>query len=235
MNKVLIVKNVSREGPGLISSVLEQEIVPFDIIDLENNDSFPSLSDYAALVILGGPDSANDKSEKITQELSQITTILNKHIPCLGICLGLQLLVKAAGGSVVKAEESEVGFFDRQGDSYMVELTEAGRNDTLFYDLPDSMPVFQLHGETVELTKDMRLLATSRGCNNQIIRITDTAYGIQSHFELTPEMLELWAEQDPDLVSIGKEELVLQFERIWPSYKQTGEILLRNYLRIAGI
>ena len=95
--------------------------------------------------------------------------------------------------------------------------------------------VFQLHGETVELTSDMIVLATGKFCNNQIVKVADKAYGIQSHFELTSEMLTIWAEQDPDLIPIGKEKLIADFEKIEQSYTYIGQTLLHNFLKIAGL
>ncbi|MDB5185659.1 MAG: glutamine amidotransferase class-I, partial [Candidatus Saccharibacteria bacterium] len=100
---------------------------------------------------------------------------------------------------------------------------------------PEVLDVFQLHGETVELTPDMTVLATGKFCLNQIVRVAPKAYGIQSHFELTPEMLAVWAEQDPDLIPIGKDKLLADFKAIEQSYTRIGQTLLRNFLRIAEL
>ena len=54
------------------------------------------------MMVFGGPDSANDDTEKMKQELQRISEILDAEIPYLGICLGMQALVKAAGGTVRK-------------------------------------------------------------------------------------------------------------------------------------
>src|SRR5487761_1756747 len=189
---VLIVKNVSREGPGLLERVLAEHEIMYDIVDLDGGQAFPSPVDYRALIVLGGPDSANDASEKMQTELAQIKLAVDKSVPYLGICLGLQVLVKASGGNVVPAAQKEIGFTYQAGQPYTVTLTDAGKQDALFAGLPETLGVFQLHGETVELTEGMQLLATGRDCPNQVVKVGEHAYGIQSHFELTEPMLHSW-------------------------------------------
>ena len=81
----------------------------------------------------------------------------------------------------------------------------------------------------------MQVLATGKHCHNQIIKIAPKAYGIQSHFELTPEMLAVWATEDPDLVPLDTSELLANFRAIQEAYTHTGETLLRNFLSIAGL
>lgn len=235
MSKLLIVQNISREGPGLLEQVLKYENVAFDVVDLDKGQQMPTLDGYKALVVLGGPDSANDDTPKMTAELARIKQALSAGIPYLGICLGLQTLVKAAGGQVVKGEVKEVGFIDPDNNQHTIAVTNSGKSDPLLAGLPEVLDVFQLHGETVKLAPDMMVLATGKFCPNQIVRVADRAYGIQSHFELTPEMLAVWAEQDPDLIPIGKDKLLADFNAISQSYTRTGQTLLRNFLKIAEL
>lgn len=235
MSELLIIQNISREGPGLLEQVLRDENVSFDVVDLDQGQELPVLDGYKALVVLGGPDSANDGSAKMTGELARIKEGLDANIPYLGICLGLQTLVKAAGGQVVPGTVKEAGFIDPDNNQHTVTVTTEGQHDPLLAGLPSELNVFQLHGETVELTPDMTVLATGKFCRNQIVKVAANAYGIQSHFELTPEMLIVWAEQDPDLVPIGKDKLLADFRAIEQSYTNIGQTLLRNFLKIAEL
>jgi GMP synthase (glutamine-hydrolysing) len=235
MSDLLIVKNISREGPGLLVNVLDEHHVAYDVIDLDKGEGFPDPNGYKALVVLGGPDSANDNSAKMTNELKQVTAAFAAGIPYLGICLGLQVGVKAAGGRVVAGLHKEVGFIDPNGHMYAVEATELGKHDPLMAGMMGSLPVFQLHGEVVELTDQMELLATAPDSPNQIVKIAPKAYGIQSHFELTDEMLKVWAAEDPDLIPIGHEQLAKDFMAIKSAYTDIGETFLHNFLRIAGL
>lgn len=235
-----MVKNIEREGPGLLQPILDAHNISVDIV--ENPTECPSPVGYKAVLVYGGPDSANDETEKMQTELSRIKEALDNQIPYLGICLGMQALVKAAGGSVVRAGEGmasgdskEVGFIDPNGVNYGIVLHAQGKKDPLFAGLPAQLGVFQLHSETVLLNTGMNMLALGEFCLAQAVRVGKNAYGIQSHFELTPEMLGVWAREDPDLQPIGEETLKKQFAAIQYEYTKTGEKLFTNFLKIAGL
>lgn len=235
MKKILVVKNITREGPGLITDVLDERGIRIEIVDLSRGEKFPDPAGYSAVIVLGGPDSANDGTEKMRNELARVRECLKMNKPFLGICLGLQVMVKAAGGEVVKSPVKEVGFFDDGNRLFEVALTEAGRADSLFEGLRDPFHVFQLHGETVVLGKGMTLLGTDEFCPNQIVRTGQNAYGIQSHFELTAEMLRVWLEEDNDLKVLEHQGLKAWFESFESSYRATGRALIRNFLKVAGV
>ena len=232
--EILIVKNITEEGPGLLEELLNERGIAYYVADLQQGQRFPSVKNYGAIVVLGGPDSANDENEKMENELARIRQAIAKNIPYLGICLGLQILVKAAGGKVVKSPTKEVGFIGPDGNRFTVKLTEEGKIDPLFKGLDHSFNVFHLHGETVELTDNLTLLAIGKFCRNQIIRVGSNAYGIQCHFELTPEMFESWINEDPDLLNLDKNIVRSDFETIKTKYTQVGRQLFQNFLEIAG-
>ena len=232
--EILIVKNITEEGPGLLEGLLNELGIHYHVADLYQGEIFPSVESYGAVVLLGGPDSANDLNEKMENELVRIRETIAANIPYLGICLGLQTLVKAVGGLVVKSWAKEVGFIDPQGHPFTVELTREGKIDPLFKGLDHSFPVFHLHGETVELTDGCTLLGIGNFCPNQIVKVGSNAYGIQCHFELTPEMFEIWINEDPDLLILDKEGLRAHFETVKMKYMQVGRQLLHNFLKISG-
>ncbi len=232
--EILIVKNITREGPGLLEEELKERDIRYVVVDLSRGQNFPPVEDYRAVIVLGGPDSANDENEKMKNELAYICEVIDAKIPYLGICLGLQTLVKATGGKVVKSPIKEVGFTDPDGRYFTIELTEEGKRDPIFEGLGDRLVVFQLHGETVELTDEMVLLAVGKFCKNQVVRVGVNAYGIQGHFELTPEMFEIWLNEDPDLLQHDKEWIRADFELIRDEYTRVGRQLFKNFLKIAG-
>jgi GMP synthase (glutamine-hydrolysing) len=234
--KVLI---VSTAGPGLLATLLEELALAYEVVDLSKGEDFPDATKYAALVVLGGTDSANDTSEKMQTELARVRQALDAGVPYLGICLGLQVAVKASGGEVIPSVK-EVGLSSPEGEPYSVSLTNLaltalGRKDPLFVGLRNDFRVFQLHGETVTTTGAMQLLATGEQVRNQIVKIRRNAYGIQSHFELTREMLQEWLRAHPDLESYNEEQVMAEFEQIEEVYTITGLSLLRNWLHLAGV
>lgn len=232
---ILIIKNMPREGAGLLGTLLQEFGIGCTITDLDPQHPLPKVSDYAAIVVLGGHQSANDQTEHMLNELTIIRDALEAKIPYLGICLGLQTLVKAAGGSVLKNAIKEVGFIAPDHKKFTVELCNQGKADAIFAGLSEPFEVFQLHGETVELTDKMMLLGTGKFCHNQIVKINTNAYGIQCHFELTPDMFETWINEDPDLLTLDTGELRAHFQTIQEQYTRTGRQLFTNFLSIAGL
>jgi GMP synthase-like glutamine amidotransferase len=234
MNKILIVRNERNEGAGLLYEVLKENNIEADEVDLDGGDEFPSPLNYKALVVLGGPDSANDTTIKMLAEIERLKEALTAKIPYLGICLGLQVLVKAAGGEVVKCKRKELGFRDANNELFRIELTGAGKNDPLFEGLGNHFPVFQVHGETVIITGNMTLLGEGKECKNQIVKVSENSYGIQCHFEHTRETFVQWMDYIPELRTIDQEQCVTDFGSFYEEYTFTGKQLFRNFLKIAG-
>lgn len=234
--KVLIVKNVNREKPGLVRTILQENKVPFTIFNPRRDYKFPDPREYAAVIVFGGPQSANDA--EMGSELEFIARTMDSDVPYLGICLGAQVLVKAAGGKVERASFKEIGCRDSKGDYFQVELTEDGRHDDLLRDVNETFPIFQLHGETVVLRNKMALLGAGKGpyqIRNQVVKVAPRAYGIQGHLEVTKQMLEKWMEQDGMFVGYDKTAISSDFRKLQQEYHQNGRRVINNFLQIAKL
>ena len=235
-NQLLIIKNITLEGPGLLEPLLHAYGISADVVDLSQGETFPDPHNYQAVVVLGGPQSANDVTPAMKHQLQQITRIVQSGTPYLGVCLGMQLLVKAAGGRVLPCLQKEIGFFDADGDPYDMVLTNTGKNDPLFAGLDDTIRVFQLHGETVELSPSgTELLATGIQCRHQAVKVGANAYGLQCHFELTRSMFAEWLTIDHDLKQMDSKQFLADFEAFSEAYSATGNQLLNNFLTIARL
>lgn len=234
-SEILILKNTQREDPGIIGDVLSQHKISFDKVEIDSIQSIKDVREYKAMIVLGGPASANDTTFAMLYELNLIRQAVDVGLPFLGICLGLQTLVKATGGEVVRCPVPEVGFRDSSGSIFTVRLTDAGRKDQIFSGLPETFRVFELHGETVKLLDEMTLLGSGNECTNQVVRVGKNAYGFQCHFELNEELLECWMKEDADLKKINAAQLRADFKLSGKEYKETGIRLFTNFLKIAGI
>lgn len=232
---LLIIKHIAHEGPGLLEKVLEKHSIPSVTVDLSEKKIYPDLCGFSAVITLGGPQSANDRTPEMLVELDKIGIILQENIPYLGICLGMQTLVKAAGGEVTTCLTREIGFYGPDSTPFTADLTPEGLEDPLFRDLDRNLRVFQLHGETVILHNGFSLLATGTFCKNQIVKVSDRAYGIQSHFELTPELLLSWLKMDKNLQALGQKKLLEDYYEIQADYEHTGLTILSNFLQVAEI
>jgi GMP synthase-like glutamine amidotransferase len=149
---------------------------------------------YDAVFVFGGsmhPDQ-DAKFKWLEQETAFLRQALDAGTPTLGVCLGAQLLARAAGASVAPASAPEVGWYD-------VGLTPEGVEDPVLGTLPQRTHAFQWHHYTFDIPAGATELARSAVCT-QAFRLNGSV-GIQFHAEVTREMLESWLAEDPDDVA----------------------------------
>jgi GMP synthase (glutamine-hydrolysing) len=149
------------------------------------------LSEYDAVMAFGGGMQADqeDRYPWLRAALGVLDEALRDDVPTLGVCLGAQMLARAAGGAVGPSPEAEWGWRP-------VSLTEDGLRDPLFDGLPPTFDVFQWHSYAFELPPDGVALASSPVCL-QAFRAGDCAWGVQWHPEVTGESVLHWAERYP--------------------------------------
>ncbi len=227
--RICIIRHITREGPGRFHGLIKKRGLDIHQYDLSQSLTLPDPAQYDGVLVMGGPQSANDTDERMTVMRDFVSGVLDSGTPYIGICLGMQLLVKAAGGQVVKSPRKEIGFFDPQKRPYENILTREGKKDPLLRGLADRFPVFHLHGETVVLTPEIGLLATAPQCPNQIIRVNQTAYGLQGHPELNASMLDIWLREEPWLRESDPGEIKRQYRTLEPGYARVSEALIRNW------
>lgn len=109
------------------------------------------------------------------------------NLPILGVCFGHQIIGEMHGGMVSNdREQSKMG-------AYEVSLTEAGKRDVLFGDLPETFYAQYAHKDSVtNLPEGATLLASSPSCKFAALRYGDKIYSMQFHpevqkFRLGPE------------------------------------------------
>ncbi len=232
---VVIIQNVTHEKPGLIGEVLTDLGVSFKTVDLSRGDFLPDPSGYRAVIVLGGPQSANDDTLHMNRLTSFVRALSSRHIPYLGICLGMQILAKVGGGSIVPAESPEIGWTDSSGRNFSFTAIRAGSDDPLFDGIDFPLELFHLHRETAVLSDKTRLLALGNRCAVQVIKVGTSAYGIQGHLEITRSMLEQWMPIDKELMKMDNDSLIHQFDKIENKLTRTGKKLFENFLRSTGV
>lgn len=147
-----------------------------------------------AIVVLGGsmhPDE-EERHGWLRPELRYLDEQLERGTPMLGVCLGSQLIARAAGARVFRADEPEIGWLP-------VEVTAAGASDAVGSSLPSRFDAFQWHHYTHELPDRAVELARSEICL-QAYRLGN-AWGVQFHPEVRAEQVESWLAEDPDDVA----------------------------------
>jgi GMP synthase (glutamine-hydrolysing) len=189
MPKITCFQHIDCEGLGTLGDVLASKGVEVVISQPCKGESIPD-SLGSGLVILGGPMGAYEETVNpwMVNELTAIQKALDARLPILGICLGSQLLAKAAGSQVFRGAQPEVGWAP-------VHLTEAGSSDPLFQGIPKTFTAFHWHGDTFTPPTGSTRLAWSELYRNQAFRLDKNAYGLQFHLEVTREMAKDWMQK----------------------------------------
>ena len=184
---------------------------------------------YDAVIVFGGsmhPDQ-DDEFHWLGSEEEFLKDVLARAVPVFGVCLGAQMVARAAGAAVAPASAPEIGWLE-------VELTADGAADPVLGRFPARATVFQWHHYTFDLPQGGIELARSPVCT-QAFRLADRpAWGIQFHAEVTLPMVTAWTEEDPDELPMPAAELRAESERVIGRSNAQGRWLADAFLREAA-
>jgi GMP synthase (glutamine-hydrolysing) len=221
--RVLVVMHVESEGPGVFGELLQAAGAEVRIARLHLGDVLPDPRELDAALSMGGPMNVYEEERHpfLRDETRFLQAAFARDLPVLGICLGAQMIAKAADAAVTKNHVEEVGWST-------VTLTSAGLTDPLFRGLPATLPVFQWHGDTFGIPAGGALLATGDECHNQAVRF-GRSYGLQFHLEAERPLLAEWF--------AGKEtavEILRRCDELAPEVARHVRTLFANFLAIAA-
>lgn len=180
---------------------------------------------YDAIMVFGGAMHPDEDARHawLADEVAFLRGALDAGVPTIGICLGAQLVARAAGATVTPAREPEVGWL-------AVELTDDGRNDSVLGVLPPRLEAFQWHHYTYELPTGAVELAAS-SVSTQAFR-AGSAWGLQFHAEVTRAMIESWIAEDGHELPMPPEELLAETDRRIGTWNETGRSLCTAFLQL---
>ena len=216
MKTALFILHQKTSEAGDIANKLKIRGFNFEIRRPSLGDSLPTnLNNYSAIVVFGGPMSANDNDEFMKKEIDWIGQVLQSEVPFLGICLGAQILVKYLGCKVEKNpnEISEIGFYKIQPTQNGIKMFQS---QDVFY---------QFHTEGFELPSGCELLAKGDIFTNQAFRYKN-CYGLQFHPEVNIYLHLKWL----FLVLIKKPHILFKngaqniFYQLWLRIKYNNSI-----------
>jgi GMP synthase (glutamine-hydrolysing) len=180
---VLLVLHQQTSSAGAVGHWLTRNSYRIDIRHPMLGDPLPDdLSGHAAVIVFGGPMSANDNTLDVRREIDWLERPLLDDVPYLGICLGAQMMVRHLGGQISthKNELVEIGYHD---------LAPTAEGAALF-DWPSKF--FQWHGEGFEIPHGGTKLASGERFENQAYRYGRAAFGVQFHPEITELIVRRW-------------------------------------------
>ena len=188
---LLAIRHERHEGLGLLEKIFEEEKVAYRYLDVfASPDLSVDLSQASGLIVLGGAMGVyeSDRYPFLKKEIEILKEALRQNLPTLGICLGSQLLAAAGGARVYRGPRKEVGWFP-------IQVKPEAKTDPILKYLPSETMAFHWHGDTFDLPKGARHLASSERYAQQAFKLGEKAWGFQFHLEMTEEMIRDWVNQ----------------------------------------
>ncbi len=190
MKPVLILRFISYEGPGYLSTFLDTLDIAWELVAIDKAEALPeTVTDYSGIVLMGGPMSANENLPWIPAVLNIIREADETGIPLLGHCLGGQLISKALGAEVTKNPVKEIGWGQ-------VNVSQSSTAKEWFGAI-ETFNAFHWHGETFSLPAGATRILSSEHCQNQAYALGKHLV-LQTHVEVLPEMVMSWCEEGAD-------------------------------------
>jgi len=229
---VLILTHIQSDGSSTLGKVLNDrgfriKTLNTPRINMQDIDALrPDL-----LIVMGGPVGAYQKDDYpfLKDEIEILKKRLDADLPTIGICLGSQLMAAALNAKVFKSmTKREVGWNN-------LEITAEGQKTAVRHLDGTKTKMFHWHGDTFELPKNTKLLASSDQYKNQIFQSGHNGLAIQCHPEVRTEQLKEWfvmfTEQitgDNPLVPI--EKLRSDTEKYIETLKIQAELFFKEWL-----
>ena len=146
--------------------------------------TFPDPLDYDVIVPLGARWAVYDDrlaESWVGDEIDMVRRALSGGVGVLGVCFGGQLLAAALGGTVARAAQPEIGWYDV--DSTRPDLVPGG-------------PWFEWHFDRFTLPPGAVEIARNSSATQAFIH--GRAMGLQFHPEVDRALVEQWIAEDTD-------------------------------------
>lgn len=169
--------------------------------DAQRNLNAPTLDTLAGIVITGSHSMVSD-AEPWSEALKPwLRAALEKDVPMLGVCYGHQLMAAAFGGV------SDYHPAGRESGTRSVRLTQAGLQDPLFSQLPESFAAHLTHAQSVmQAPPGCTVLAHNSHDAHQALRYGSRQWSVQFHPEFTAPVMRAYLErQGATLRDLGEE------------------------------
>ena len=174
---------------------------------------FPSEINFDMLIIMGGGMNVEDEDKHpwLSAEKQFIKQAIDEKKIVLGICLGAQLIASVLGRKIYKNKYTEIGWFP-------VFLEPEAHMHGLDF-LPGINMVFHWHGDTFDIPRGAKKLASSRYTPNQAFIYKERVMALQYHYEVDEEAVKKMLTHAGHEIKVGEgiqssEEILLNLQYV---------------------
>ncbi len=185
------------------------------------------LDDYGAVLVFGGAMHADqdDHHPWLREENFLLQRLFALRTPLLGVCLGAQLIAKAAHAPVHPTIKPEIGW-------HPVELTAEAADDPVLGRLPERFDAFQWHYYTYGIPGGAEEMAHSPLCT-QAFRLGERVWGIQFHAEVTEAQIKDWLSEPDRRMPLPREQLLAETRERIGAWNELGRKLCGAFVEVA--
>ncbi len=176
--RAILIANAVDADPGFVGERFRHHGFAFTECHREHVDEWPELDGHDLVLLLGSEWSVYwpEVAHPVAAESALVREAQRRGIPQFGICFGSQMLAHSLGGTVERAREPEIGWYD------------------VVTDLPEHIapgPWMQWHGDVVTVPAGAVELARSP-VGPQAWHL-GRSFATQFHPEATETMISRWA------------------------------------------
>ena len=223
--------------PALIGEALLEAghaydaVYPIDRFASQSPLSYPGLpsapGDYAGLIMMGGPMSANDSADHafLRESMALIRSFGVAKKPVLGVCLGAQVIARAYGGEVFRMSGLEAGYIG-------MHTTPEAATDPVFQNLTGAFHAFHTHYDAVRNIPEAVVLASGGMSAVQAFRIAGSAtYGLQFHPEATIDIARDWVRKFGAVFCKDEPRLITHLDQDFAAHFPESSRLCRDLIQ----
>lgn len=234
--RFLVIVPENAAPPALIGEALLEQghaydaVYPMDRFASHSPLSYPGLpsepGDYAGLIMMGGPMSANDTADHafLEESMALIRGFEVAKKPVLGVCLGAQVIARAHGGEVFRLGGLEAGYVG-------MHTTPEAASDPVFRNLDGSFTAFHTHYEGVRNIPAAVVLASGGMSAVQAFRVGRATYGVQFHPEATIDIARDWVRKFGAVFCKDEPRLITDLDRDFAAHFPGSSRFCRNLVQ----
>jgi GMP synthase-like glutamine amidotransferase len=236
MLPIAVVQHEPSVPPGNIAAVLDDRGADYFVVEAWRDPAWPEPGDLGGLVVLGGTMNVDelDRFPFLGKGRSLVAGAIEQAVPVLGVCLGAQMMARALGGDVYRAEPRNALFSK-------LEIGDDGLTDPLIASFAEGIPVLQFHEDTFTIPPGATPLARSAASGlHQAFRFGERAYAVQFHFEADESILRGWcadigAAAMAEEWGITSEDLLAQARDHLAAQDRAGRQLFARFLGLVAV